>query len=575
MVREETYKGINASPGISIGRAYLYTRSQISVSDGFVQGEDLENEIKEFIAAIELSKKELTKIYNLSLERIGEENSKIFEAQLAFLNDNYFLESIAQKIITDKRNADYIFDKEVDKISAGFLNSDDEYMRERYNDMKDIKIRVLRNMKREKLVSKVEENSIIIAHELSPADTILFSKRKVRGYAVDTGGITSHTAIISRALRVPAIVGMKNISKSINTGDELIIDGFLGIIIKNPSPDTTRRYQIKLKELKAFEEKLNEVIDLPSETSDGKNVELNVNIEFDEEVNFVTQICHCSIGLYRTEHLFIEKGDFPSEQEQIEEYSNISKVNYPNFVTIRTYDIGGDKLLPGSHKEDNPFLGWRGIRICLDRVEIFKEQLRAILLSSSLKNIKLMFPMIISLDEIRKAREILKAVITQLTNENASFDKDIKIGMMIETPSACIMANEFAKEVDFFSIGTNDLIMYTLAVDRGNDLIADLYQELHPAVIRSIRDVIEAGHRNNIQVSICGEMASDPIATLLLIGLGADELSVSPGIFPQIKQIIRKLNFEDSKKIAAELLQLNTEKDIRDRLELLYKEISE
>ncbi|CAN5567841.1 phosphoenolpyruvate--protein phosphotransferase [soil metagenome] len=572
MIKEETFKGINASPGISTGKAYLYTRNIVHVSDGNVTRGDLQTEIAELNAAIELSKKELTKIYNLSLQRIGEENSKIFEAQIDFLNDSFFFQSINNKILTEKKSADYVFDKEVDKISASFLNSDDEYIRERYNDMKDIKIRVLRNMKREKLVSKVEENSIIIAHELSPADTILFNKRKVMGYATDTGGITSHTAIISRALRVPAIVGMKNISKVISTGDDLIIDGYLGVIIKNPSPDTIRRYNIRVAELNAFQEKLNKVIDLPSETLDGRKVELNVNIEFDEEVNFVTSICHCSIGLYRTEHLFIEKGDFPSEQEQIEEYSHISKVTYPNSVTIRTYDIGGDKLLPGSHKEDNPFLGWRGIRICLDRVEIFKEQLRAILISSSLKNLKLMFPLIISLDEIRKAKQILNSVKKQLIEEYISFDKDIKIGMMIETPSACILADEFAKEVDFFSIGTNDLIMYTLAVDRGNDLIADLYQDLHPAILRSINHVIEAGHRNNILVSVCGEMASDPIATPLLVGLGVDELSVSPGIFPQIKQIIRQTNYEESRKTAQDLLKLTTELDIRKVLEEINKD---
>ena len=569
---EITFEGIAASPGISIGHAYLYTRSQIKVNSDIIADSDTEKELDEFQKAIEFSVKELNKIYTISKERIGEKKSQIFDAQLEILSDKYFLEGVIKRIIGEKRTAGYIFDDEISKLGKILLAADDDYMRERFSDINDVKNRVIRNMKREKLVSKVEENSIIIAHELTPADTILFSKRKVQGYITDVGGITSHAAIISRALRVPAVVGMKVISHAITSGELIIIDGYEGIVIQRPQPDTIEKYVTKLAEYKEYEKKLFEVIDLPSETVDGKKIELTVNIEFDEEIDFVTTYAHCGIGLYRTEHLFIEKGDFPSEKEQVEEYTHIANVTHPHSVTIRTYDIGGDKLLPSSHKEANPFLGWRGIRICLDRVEIFKEQLRALLISSAKKNVKLMFPMISSIPEIREARKILKEVKKELTEEKIPYDKNIPIGMMIEVPSAVLLADEFAKEVDFFSIGTNDLIQYTLAVDRGNELISGLFKEFHPAILRSISKIITAAHKNDIKVSVCGEMASNPLASAVLIGLGIDELSVTPNIFPKIKQIIRTINFKEIKAFSKELLLLSTEQEIKMKLQLFYKD---
>jgi len=569
---EKIYSGIPASPGISIGNAYLYTRNQIKVSQDVISDSDVEKELDEFQRAIEFSVKELNKIYALSKERIGEKKSQIFDAQLEILNDKYFIEGVVKRIMLDKRTAGYIFDDEMSKLGKILLAADDDYMKERFADINDVKNRVIRNMKREKLVSKVEENSIIIAHELTPADTILFSKRKVQGYVTDVGGITSHAAIISRALRVPAVVGMRVISHVITSGELIIIDGYNGLIIQNPASDTIEKYIERLAEYKEYEKKLFEVIDLPSETKDGKKIELTANIEFDEEIDFVTTYAHCGIGLYRTEHLFIEKGDFPSEKEQVEEYSHIANVTHPNCVTIRTYDIGGDKLLPSSQKEANPFLGWRGIRICLDRVEIFKEQLRALLMASTKKNVKIMFPMISSLEEIREAKKILAEVKKEMKEEKIPFDKNIPIGMMIEVPSAYFLAEEFAQEVDFFSIGTNDLIQYLLAVDRGNELISDLFREFHPAVLRAIAKIIEAAHKYNITVSVCGEMASDPLASVALIGLGIDELSVTPNIFPKIKQIIRTINYKEANKFAKQIIALSTESEIKMKLQLYYKD---
>lgn len=572
MEKETTYKGIPASPGISIGKAYVYVRNSFDVETHHLSDDDIQKELQDFENAIELSSKELNKIRLFSYEKIGEKNSSIFDAQLEILNDKFFLSNVINRIKIEKRTAGYVFDDEMSKLGNVLMASNEEYFRERLSDINDVRNRVIRNMKREKLVSKVEENSIIISHELTPADTILFSRRKVQGYAIDKAGVTSHAAIISRALRVPAVVGMKEISKVIKSGDFIIIDGFNGLIIKNPELKSIEIYEKKIAELKNYEKKLNEVIDLPSETSDKKKVELSANIEFDEEIDFVVNTGHCSIGLYRTEHLFLEAGDFPSEERQFEEYMHIANVVYPNSVTIRTYDIGGDKLLPHSDKEANPFLGWRGIRICLDRVDIFKEQLAAMLRASAMKNVKIMFPMIASVSEIVRAKEIFAEVKDELDRKGIAYDKKIQIGIMIEIPSAYFLADQLAKEVDFFSIGTNDLIMYLLAVDRGNEYISSYYQEFHPAVLRAIHSVIEAAHRNNITISICGEMASDPLATALLVGLGIDELSVVPSVFPEIKQIIRQMNFKEAKKLCKEILELPTEEQIRSRVQKFYNE---
>ncbi|HCA42264.1 MAG TPA: phosphoenolpyruvate--protein phosphotransferase [Bacteroidetes bacterium] len=569
---EQTFKGIPASPGISMSIAYVYSRSKTVVDISELSKKDIENELLDFEKAIQLSLKELKKIHSISTERIGEEKSKIFDVQIEILNDKLFLNQVKERIIKENRTAGYIFDNEIGKIEKVLMNGDD-YLRERISDFNDVKNRVIRNMKREKLVSKVEENSIIVAHELTPADTILFSRRKVQGYITDLGGVTSHAAIIARALRVPAVVGTKNFSQNVLTGDFIIIDGFNGIVILNPTADTIETYGKKLLEVKEYEQKLFKVIDLPSETKDGKKIELSVNIEFDEEIDFVTKYGHCDIGLYRTEHLFLEAGDFPSEAYQIKEYTHISEVTYPKCVTIRTYDIGGDKLLPSSQKEDNPYLGWRGIRICLDREEIFKEQLSAILKASSKKNIKILFPMIYSIDEVRKAKEILEEVKISLTKKGKLYDPHIKVGIMIEVPSAVFLADELAKEVDFFSIGTNDLIQYILAVDRGNERISDRYQEFHPAVIRAVYNVIQSAHKNKIPVSVCGEMASYKLASLVLIGFGADELSVAPSEFTEIKNIIRSINFKELKKFTLTLLDLSTEKEIKKEVNNFYENL--
>lgn len=573
MTKEKIYKGIPVSHGISISKAYLYTRRQVSISHHEISESDIEKEITEFKNAIEISKKELNKIYTLSIERIGEENSKIFQAQLDILNDKIFIDTVLKRIQGDKRTSGFIFHDEISKLANILLAAKDDYLKERYTDIIDVKNRVIRNMKREKLVSKVDENSIIFAHELTPADTILFSKRKVQGYATDTGGTTSHTAIISRALRIPAVVGMKVISKHVLTGDTVIIDGFEGTVILHPREETIEKYREKFSRYEVEQTKFNRFVDLPCETLDKKKIEITSNIDFIEEVDFIRNCGHCGIGLYRTEHLFMAKGEFPTEAEQIEEYTHIANVTFPKTVTIRTFDLGGDKVLPTTIKENNPNLGWRGIRICLDRTDILKTQLRAILLSSAKKNVKIMYPMISSLEEVRDAKKIFNEVKAELDNKGAFYDKEIQVGIMIEVPSAFMLADEFAKEVDFFSIGTNDLTQYLLAVDRGNELISEMYKQLHPAVIRALKWIIEKAHKNKIRVSICGELGSMVTAVPILVGMGIDEISVNPSVFPEIKQAVRGLKYSEAEKLAEKVMTYSTEHEINREAESFYRQL--
>jgi phosphotransferase system enzyme I (PtsI) len=565
--REKIHKGVAASHGISIGKAYLYARKQVNINTMKISDEEVEPEIVLLKNAIEVSLKELNKIYDISLERIGEKNSKIFEAQIEIIKDTIFLDMVLARIREENRSAGFVFNDEIEKLGQIFLKSENGYMHERYADLIDVKNRVIRNMKRDKLVSKVEEDSIIFAHELTPADTILFSRRKVRGYATDTGGITSHTAIISRALRVPSVVGMKIISKQIVSGETVIVDGYEGIIISNPTEQTIDSYRKKQDEHKSHELLLTNIINKPCETLDKKRVEITANIEFIEETEFLQSCGDCGIGLYRTEHLYMEKGDFPSIGEQIEDYTHISNITFPKKVTIRTYDLGGDKIFKENYyKELNPYLGWRGIRMCLDKKDVFKAQLEALMISSAKKNIKIMLPMIGSVDEVRETKVLLKEVKKGLDEKGVYYDKNIPLGIMIEVPSAFVLAEELSKEVDFFSIGTNDLIQYILAVDRGNNFISDLYQQFHPAVIRALQKIVEGGHKNKIKVSMCGEMASVPLAIPLLIGLGLDELSVIPSMFSEIKQIVRATKYSEAKLFAEEILTLPTESQIKSKV---------
>ncbi len=572
-VKEEIYKGMPASKGISMGKPFVY-RVEIP-ADSSQDGQPVhpEKEISEYKQGIEQSKKELDKIFNLAKEKLDAKNLQIFDAQLLFINDEVLHQQVIKRIKQERRTAYQAFIDVIKVYEDAMLGSHDESLRERVSDIEDIKSRVLRNMVKKKLVSKIDENSIVIARSLTPADTILFSRRKLLGFATDLGGTNSHVAIIARSLDVPAVVGMHDISVHIKQEDYVIIDGYKGLVIRNPLPKTIAKYTNQIKKYSTFEKTLLEFEKLPSRTKDGRDVRLVVNLEFNKEIDYIISHIGCGVGLYRTEHLFLEKEDFPTEEEQYKQYRMIADRLYPREVTIRTFDIGGDKLLPISQKENNPFLGWRGIRICLDKEDVFLDQIRALLRASTRGNVKIMFPMISGLEEIQKAKKLIVKAKNDLKKRNIRHEGKVKIGIMVEVPSAVVLADEFAKEVDFFSLGTNDLIQYLLAVDRESSMVSDLYQKFHPAVIQAIDLVIKAAKRNNIEVSVCGEMAGDPLGSLLMLGLGIDELSVETTSFLRIKKLIRMIKYTDIVKIAAKTLTMNSEPEIREFLEKSYEKL--
>lgn len=571
-LKEEIYKGLPASKGISIGKPFVYK----PVSPGYISsdGEVIpEKEIQDYDTAIEQSKKELNKIFQLAKEKLDDKNLQIFEAHLLFLNDEILHDKIKSRINSEKTSAFQVFDDEIKQIEKKLLESPDDYIRERAVDIEDVKHRVLRNMINKKLISKIDPDSIVIARNLTPADTILFSNRNLLGFATDLGGTNSHVALIARSLSLPAVVGMNDISMNIKPEDYIIIDGYKGVVIKNPSQKTISKYENLIQRYSAFEKTLGEIEKVPTQTKDGKKIDLIVNLEFNKEIDYIITHAGCGVGLYRTEHMFLEDGEFPSEEVQYKQYKMIAERLYPHEVVIRTFDIGGDKLLPDTQKEANPFLGWRGIRICLDKPDIFMDQLRAILRASQRRNIRIMLPMISSLDEIVKTKKLIAKAKAELKKKNISFDEKIQVGIMVEVPSVIFMADEYARQVDFFSIGTNDLVQYILAVDRDSTMVSELYQKFHPSVLKAIKIAVDSSKRNKIRLSVCGEMAGDPIACLLLIGMGIDELSVETTTFLRIKKLITLMNYEDAKKIAGKALSFNNELEIRDYLEKEYNKL--
>jgi phosphotransferase system enzyme I (PtsI) len=565
-------KGMPASPGISIGPAFLYHKHAPAVEERTVRPEETEHEVERLQQAVQRSQKELRKILDFAVKKLGENQARIFEAQLLILEDSFLFDTIYNRIRTEYRNAEYVVTAEIGKYHQMMLAAKDEYTRERANDVEDVRNRILRNLQEHKLISRLEGSSIIVSQNLAAADTVILSRNDVLGYAIDGGGVTSHTALLARALQIPAVVGLRDLSTRVRQGDILILDGYSGTIVINPSPETIQSFEHKRALYKEFEQKLAGLRDLPAETPDGRRVELSANMEFPEELEFIRLQGADGIGLYRSEMLLIGKEVFPSEEEQYEQYRLIADGIYPKRVIIRTFDVGGDKMMVQKVRESNPFLGWRGIRVMLDEPEIFLEQLRAILRASAHKNVSMMFPMVTSIKEVRLAKTLLHEAMDRLRWVKQPFDEKIKVGVMIEVPAAAVIMDELAQEVDFVSIGTNDLIQYLLAVDRGNDIVSNLYQEFHPAVIRFIRRIIERTHAHNIPVGMCGEMAGDPLATILLLGFGLDEFSVAPALLPEIKRIIRSTPYTEAQAVAQHVLRLQTEDDIKEYVHSIVRE---
>lgn len=565
---ENILKGIAAAPGIAISKAFLYKKEREEIVNDPIT--DVNDALQNLDTALQQSKKELRKIFSLAVDKLGEKRAAIFEAQIMILDDPILVETIQNRIRNEKRVPEYIVNDEISKYTDLMNLSHESYMKERSHDIEDIKNRIIRNLKKKKWKSRITNDVVVITTTVTPSDTVLFSRVNVKGYVTDFGGLTSHAAIVARSLNIPAVVGLHDATNRINENDHIIIDGYKGEVIINPTDKQLQHYQNKIDKHAKEDQELIKLRDLSATTLDGKEIQLMSNLDLMEEMEFIVQNKAKGIGLVRTEQLFEVYETFADEEEQFNVYKKIAEMTYPEIVTIRAFDIGGDKVLPVDLKEPNPFLGWRGIRLLLDNPQLFKTQIRAVLRATTHKNIKFMLPMISSLDEVRASKEIIDHCKSELKQEGKHFDKHMSVGIMIEIPSAAVMMNDFAGEVDFVSIGTNDLIQYLLAVDRGNDIVANIYQEFHPAVVRTLYDIIKSGKKIKAPVSICGEMAADPFAVPLLIGLGLDSLSVFASAVPHIKKIIRNIDLKEVELMANKCLDLKTEKEIRNVINEFY-----
>ncbi len=571
-------RGIAAAPGISIAKAFLLDSEEFVIQKKEVAVPELAKEIARFEDALIKTRSEIINIQKKITEEMGAEHAEIFNAHLLVLEDRMLIEEVIERLKKEKLSVEYIFMDVLKKYMSVFSKIDDEYLRERIIDISDVGKRVLKNLLGKQLesIKAQEEPVIIVAYNLSPSETATLHKKNVIGFITDVGGRTSHTAIIARSLEIPAVVGLENATKKIKNGDIIILDGTDGVIILNPDKSALKKYSEQQKKQEEFRKKLLKLKNLPCQTLDGHKVELSANIEFPEEIPSVLQHGSEGIGLYRTEYFYMNRTDLPSEEEHFKAYKYVAQKISPHAVIIRTLDLGGDKFISQLEipHEMNPFLGWRAIRFCLARPEIFKVQLRAILRASHFGKLKIMYPMISGIEELKKANAILEEVKTEFRKKKIDFDEEIDVGAMIEIPSAALTCDILTKEVDFFSIGTNDLIQYSLAIDRANEKIAYLYEPAHPAVLRLVKNIIEVAHDNGIWAGMCGEMAGEPHFALLLLGLGLDEFSVSPMVIPVIKSVIRSVKLSDVRELVKEALNLNSGKQIEEFVKKHLKEIA-
>lgn len=562
--------GIAAAPGIVIGKAYIYKKEILNINQSSV--EDVEEAIQLFHESLEKSKKELHKVFSVAKDQMGEKRAEIFEAQLMILDDPVLISTIEKRIKDEKRQPESVVDDEISKYQQMMFMAHESYMRERALDIEDIKNRIVKNLQKKRWESKISNDVIVVSESITPADTILFTKFNVKGYVTVYGGLTSHAAILARSLDLPAVLGVHGATENIKNDDTIIVDGFHGLVFINPNEKQIEFYQNKIKHLEEINASLAELYDKPATTTDGKEIDLFANVDVSGEVHLVITNRAKGVGLYRTEQIIEELGEFPDEEQQTKIYANLATRLYPQPLTIRAFDIGGDKVKFLDHEEANPFLGLRGIRLLLANPKLFKEQIRAVLRASVNKNILFMIPMVSTIDEIILSKQLVEECKKELQSEKIQFDKHMQVGMMMEVPSAAVMAQDYAELVDFVSIGTNDLIQYIMAVDRGNDIVNYLYQEFHPAVIRTINYIVHGSKRAGKKVSICGEMAADTLAIPFLVGLDLDSFSLSPAVLPTAKKVIRSFSYESAKALANECLQLNSHEKILKRIEQFFTE---
>ena len=573
----EIKKGIAVSPGISVARALVIDAEDYRIPRRSINPSQRMGEIQRVRNAFTGAIEELTQLEAAQDQAESGKIKDIFAVHLRFLRDRTLKKKINDLVQAELVTAEYGVSSTLRRIASHFTNVKDAYISERAADIYDIERRLLKQLlgKRREDVGHLTEEVVIVARELSPTQTAGFNKEFVKGFATDTGGRTSHTAIVARSLGIPAVVAVEELSESVSGGDNVIIDGNRGIVIVNPDRQTIEEYEQYSREFIELEHKLDAIIEKPSVTRDGVKITILGNIEFPDEAELVLQKGGEGIGLYRTEFLYLNRKTEPTEDEHYQAYAETLGVFRDRPVIIRTVDLGADKYTQSKRfaREPNPFLGLRSIRFCLQNLMMFKTQFRAILRASVLGDVKIMFPLITNLQELMQAKMILRDVMEDLGDESIPYNKDIQVGIMIETPSAALTAYSLARDVDFFSIGTNDLTQYTLAVDRGNELVSTLYSSADPAVLRLIRTVIQDAHKAQIDISVCGEMASEPEYIMLLLGIGVRTISIAPPMMPEIKQIIRSVTLQDCNNLARKILGMNSERQISSYLRNAVRKI--
>ncbi|MGZ8797075.1 MAG: phosphoenolpyruvate--protein phosphotransferase, partial [Thermoanaerobaculia bacterium] len=556
-------------PGIAIGRAIIIEKRIASVYRVPIRDSDVPGEVTRFMESLEKTRQELLELKQKVSRSMGDEFASIFEAHAMMVSDPSFGDKVIQKIESEQVNAEWALSEVQEEFEARFASFDDHYLRERTADVKDVAERVLKHLQgvAHHDLSEIAHDVIIIADDLTPSDTIHFNRRPVVGFATEAGGRTSHTSIIAKSLFMPAVIGVPRLTKIVDNDEMVIVDGYEGTLLVNPTPAMVSEYRSRVSRHEEEESELLQNREWPAVTRDGRMISMQANIELVEELKDAIKFGAEGIGLYRSEFLYLSKSpDLPTEEEHFNTYRQLAEATAPNWCVIRTFDLGGKKLareVMGS-KEDNPVLGLRALRLCMKHRDMFRTQLRALLRASVFGKMKIMFPLVSGVQELRQVKTLIREIRLELDVEGVAYNPDLQIGIMIEVPSAAVIADLLATESDFFSIGTNDLIQYSLAIDRSNENVSYLYEPLHPALLRLIKGVIDAGKKAGIPVSMCGEMASDPIYATVLLGLGLEIFSMNPSNIPAIKNVIRSLRYKDCRRIAEVALQKKTAQEIEE-----------
>ena len=562
--REKIFRGMPVSHGFAIGKVVVYGRYFPEVSERKLRKPGIEAEVKRFRDAVQSARDELGQLRRRVRREMGRDFAEFIDVQLALLCDPDVVAGTERVIRVRAINAEAAYSETIRGMSGPVASSSVAFFKERSLDILDVSARVLRHLLGDEFHSlhEVPAGSVVVAHDLPPSEAVLLDPRSVSGLVQEGGGRTSHTAIMAKAKEIPAVLGAAAIAGEVEDGQVIIVDGYRGMAIVNPTRKRLHSYENDIEQCQRHRASLSSLTEQEAVTLDGRMVDLSANIEFLVEARAALEYGARGVGLFRTEYLFLAKRRPPTEEEQFEVFSEVARLMAPRPVIIRTFDLGGDKILPG-YSESNPFLGWRGLRVCFDNPELFRKQLRAILRASAFGNLKVMFPMVSTIEELRRAKLFVEDAKCELKAEGKEFDEQLQLGVMVETPSAALMAGRLAEECSFLSIGSNDLTQYTLAVDRGNERVARLYDQFHPSVLELIKRTIDAAHKRGIWVGLCGEFAADPLGIVVLLGLGIDELSVVPSLLLESKNIIRSIDTQSAAKMMDEVMKLGTALEVR------------